>query len=143
MTPHRARLPIQNQKSKQRRSNAVALHGARHIGAPASGDRACGWRSVAAIGHRCVRFVESEEYARTTCTALDGASRCDVPNVTKRHSLHGYTNVFGNIGIVLKHQVRPEKRAWLGVACRFMMSTDSSRFRSCAAKVGETIACKP
>ena len=32
--------------------------------------------------------------------------------------------------------MRPEKKAWLGVACRFVMSTDFSRVRTCAAKVG-------
>ena len=97
------------------------------------------------MGNRCVRFAESQAVARTTCTAVDGASRCDVPNVTTRRSLD-YTvkpMFFCNIGTVLKHQVRPEKTAWLGVACRFAMSTDFSRLRSCAAKVGETIACKP
>ena len=95
------------------------------------------------MGNRCVRFVESQAVARTTCTALDGASRCDVPNVTTRRSLHGSTMFFLQYWYSIETSSAYGKRAWLGVACRFAMSTDFSRLRSCAAKVGETIACEP
>ena len=85
MTPHRARLPVHNHNSRQRRSTVVPSHVGRrvkelsvstilmrlplsvtmfppfiHVLAPACGDRARGWRSVAARGGSPVPSVRGE-----------------------------------------------------------------------------------